>query len=263
MKIRSFLFAGFLIALNMAFIWGQDSDTHEDVADMKEQEKYLKTAEILEVEIDSIDGRTAPWGVILDDGRTSRQAIFKYVNRPRPTYLPDSYHYEIAAYKLSGLLEYPLIPPVVERVINDTPGSLQLLLEGCFSLQKQQREGLKPDDPQEFSEALSELAVFENLVFCERNTEDIFIQESDWKVWRVDFSEAFDSIVELSSKNEITRCSKALFHNLQRLDERDVKTVLEPHCNEEEIDALVKRKDLIIERITRLVEEKGEEAVLF
>ena len=247
----------------MAFLWGMDSDTHEDIADMKELEKYLKTAEILEVEIDSIEGRTAPWGVILDDGTTSRQAIFKYANRSRPAFLPDSYYYEIAAYKLSELLEYPLIPPVVERVINDTPGSLQLLLEGCISLQKQQREGLKPVDPQKFLDTLSELAVFENLVFCERTTEDVFIQESDWKIWRVDFSEAFDSIGELSSKNEITKCSKALFHNLQKLDDRDVKKVLEPYCNEEEIDALIKRKDLIIERIMRLVEEKGEEAVLF
>lgn len=263
MKIKLFLFAWLLIALNMAFVCGKDSNTNEDIADMIEMEKYLKTAEILEVEIDSFDGRTAPWGVILDDGKTSRQALFKYVNRPRPTYLPDSFHYEIAAYKLSKLLEYPLIPPVVERVINDTPGSLQLLLEGCFSLQKQQREGLKPVDPQKFLDALSELVVFENLVFCERNTEDVFIQESDGKIWRVDFSEAFDSIVELSSKNEITKCSKTLFHNLQKLDDRDVKTVLEPHCNEEEIDALAKRKDLIIERITLLVKEKGEEAVLF
>jgi hypothetical protein len=79
----------------------------------------------------------------------------------------------------------------------------------------------------------------------------------------VDFSEAFDSLAELSSENEITKCSKALFHNLQRLDERDIKTVLQSHCNEEEIDALLKRRDLIIERLTQLIDEKGEEAVLF
>lgn len=263
MKIRLFLFAWLLITLHMAFLCGKDANINEDIADMIELEKYLKTAEVLEVEIDSIDGRTAPWGVMLDDGKTIRQAIFKYVNRPRPTHLPDSYHYEIAAYKLSKLLEYPLIPPVVEREINETPGSLQLLLEGCFSLQQQQREGLKPADPQKFLDGLSELAVFENLVFCEQNTEDVFIQESDWKIWRVDFSEAFNSFAELSIENEITRCSKALFHNLQRLEERDIKSVLESHCNEEEIDALLKRKILIIEKITLLIEEKGEEAVLF
>jgi hypothetical protein len=247
----------------MAFLCGKDANIDEDIADMIELEKYLKTAEVLEVEIDSFDGRTAPWGVMLDDGKTIRQALFKYVNRPRPTHLPDSYHYEIAAYKLSKLLEYPLIPPVVEREINETPGSLQLLLEGCFSLQHQQREGLKPADPQKFLDGLSDLAIFENLVFCEPNTEDVFIQENDWKIWRVDFSEAFDSFVELDSKNEITKCSKALFHNLKKLDEREIRIVLESHCNKEEIDALLERKNLIIERITLLIKEKGEEAVLF
>jgi hypothetical protein len=122
---------------------------------MIELEKYLKTANIIEVEIDKYEGRTAPWGVILDDGETSRQGIFKYVNRPRPTLLPDSYHYEIAAYEVSKLLEYLVVPPVVEREVKETLGSLQLLLEGCFPLSQQKRKGLQPSEPQKFSDVIA------------------------------------------------------------------------------------------------------------
>jgi hypothetical protein len=230
---------------------------------MKKLEIYLKTAEIIEVEIDNIEGRTAPWGVRLNDGEICRQAMFKYVDRPRPTHLPDSYHYEIAAYKVSKLLEYPVVPTVVEREIKETQGSLQLFLEGCFSLSQQQRSGIKPSNPQKFSDALSELAVFENLVFCERDSEDIYIQENDWKIWRVDFSEAFEPYAELNSEAAITVCSKELFHNLQRLEASEIKNALEPHLNDEEIDALLQRKELVIDKIKRLTQEKGEEAVLF
>ena len=263
MKIKLILAVGLLIILNTTFICGKEFHPVQEIADMNKLEIFLKTAEIYEVEIDKYEGRTAPWGVVLNDGGINRQAIFKYINRPRPTLLPDSYHYEIAAYEVSKLLEYIVVPPVVEREVKETLGSLHLFLEGCFSLSHQQRRGTKPTDSQKFSDDLSEIAVFENLVFCERNSEDIYIQESNWKIWRVDFSEAFAPFTELNSETNITRCSKELFQNLQKLEASEIKKVLEPHLNDEEIDALLKRIDLIIDKIKLLIEEKGEDTVLF
>jgi hypothetical protein len=263
MKIKLILIVGLLLVLNTTVLHGSKFISSQDIADLDKLEKFLKSAEITEVEIDNIEGRTAPWGVMLSDGKISRRAMFKYVDRSRPTLLPDSYHYEIAAYELSKLLEYCLVPPVVEREIKETLGSLQLFLEGCFSLSQHQRGDSEPTDDQKFSDALSELAVFENLVFCERNSEDVFIQESDWKIWRVDFSEAFAPFAELNSEAAITKCSKELFHNLQRLEASEIKTVLDSHLNAEEMDALLQRKDLVIDKIKHLIKEKGEDAVLF
>jgi len=257
------ILVGFLMFINMTCIYAHDLDLDQNIVDRDNLERYLLTAEILEVEIDSIEGRTAPWSVILDDGTITRQSLFKYVDRRRPTLLPDSYHYELAAYKLSKFLEYAAVPPVVERKIRDTLGSLHLFLEGCFSLSQQRRQDMKPPDPQNFADELSELAVFENLVLCERNPEDIYIQEKDWKIWRVDFSEAFAPLAELNAGNEIARCSKDLFLNLQKVETEGLKTVLHPHLNDEEFDALLRRKDMIIDRIKRLIEEQGEDAVLF
>lgn len=263
MKINLISIVGLLMVLNTTVFPGNEFISRQDILSLDKLEEFLKTAEITEVEIDNIEGRTAPWGVMLSDGKICRRAMFKYADRSRPTLLPDSYHYEIAAYELSKLMEYSLIPPVVEREIKDTLGSLQLFLEGCFSLSQQQRGELEPADLQKFSDELSELAVFENLVFCERDSEDIFIQESDWKIWRVDFSEAFAPFVELNSEAAITRCSKELFLNLQRLEASEMKTVLDSHLNDEEMDALLQRKDLVIDKIKQLIMEKGEDAVLF
>ena len=167
------ILVGFLMFLNITFICANDLDLDQDMVGRDTLEKYLLTADVLEVEIDSIEGRTAPWSVILDDGEITRQALFKYVDRRRPTLLPDSYHYEIAAYEMSKILGYSTVPPVVEREIKETAGSLHLFLGECFSLSQQQRRELKPPDPKNFSDALSDLAVFENLVFCARNPEDI------------------------------------------------------------------------------------------
>lgn len=254
---------GLLMFLDITFICANDLSFDQDIVSRESLEKYLRTADVLEVEFDSIEGRTAPWGVILYDGEVTRRALFKYVDRRRPTLLPDSYHYEIAAYEMSKLLGYSVVPPVVEREIKETMGSLHLFLEGCFSLSQQQKREIKPPDPQNFSDALSELAVFENLTFCERNAEDIYFQEKDWKIWRVDFSEAFAPLGELDPGNGFERCSKALFLNLQKVEQDELKTVLQPHLNDEEIGALFNRKDMIIKKIKLLIGEKGEDAVLF
>jgi hypothetical protein len=101
------------------------------------------------------------------------------------------------------------------------------------------------------------------LVLCEKDPEDIYIRESDWKVCRVDFSQAFSPFTEIPADTEITRCSKKFFHNLQKMVAADVKVKLQSHLNDEEIEALLKRKDLIIDKINVLIQEKGEDAVLF
>jgi len=263
MKIKLILAVGLIMVMNMTILCSNEFRVGQDIVKMNELEEYLKTAEIMEVEFDKFDGRTAPWGVTLNDGVINRQAIFKYVNRPRPALLPDSYQYEIAAYKMSKLLKFPVVPIVVEREIENTLGSLHLFLEGCISLNQQRKKGIEPIDSQKFSNALSDLAVFENLVFCERNPEDIYIQESDWKIWRVDYSEAFAPIAELSSEAAITGCSKELFQNLQSLEASEIKKVIGMHLNDEEIDALIQRKELVIDKIKKLAQEKDKDTVLF
>jgi len=48
-----------------------------------------------------------------------------------------------------------------------------------------------------------------------------------------------------------------------KLDDNEVKARLKPYLNDEEIKALFERKKAIINRIKQLIQEKGEEAVLF
>jgi hypothetical protein len=42
-----------------------------------------------------------------------------------------------------------------------------------------------------------------------------------------------------------------------------IKAKLKQYLNDEEMSMLLKRKKLIIEKIKKLIEEKGEESVLF
>lgn len=251
------------------YYYGNSQAADQETLNQKSIEIYLKTAQVGPEDWQEVYGRTESWIICLDDGEIKRRGFFKVTDRPRSRLLPDSYKNEIAAYELNKLLGLHLVPPIVEREINDKRGSLSLFLEGFLREGQRRRRNIEPTDPKRFKETLEELRVFENLTYSrglcqQRALEDIFImQEENWKVWRVDFSEAFNPTLELITDCEITCCSRRLFQNLQKLDSNVVKDKLNPYLNDKEIDALLKRKELIVEIIRKLIEERGEDSVLF
>jgi len=178
--------------------------------------------------------------------------------------MADSYKYDIAAYELTKLLGVQMIPPVVEREIEGRKGTLQVRLENCIREKDRRRKKLEPPNPKTFSNALEEVKVLENLTYDEcQDADDLYVHRDDWRVCRVDFSEAFAPMSELMPGCGITVCSRKFYEGLLKLDEESVKSALGRYLSIEEIGALLNRKDLIITKIKALIGEKGEEAVLF
>jgi hypothetical protein len=242
-------------------------DTTEDrvaAITRREMEQYLATAAIADISKPEALGRTAPWRITLEQAGVSRKAIFKYINRPRPEPLADSYRYELAAYELSNYLKLGFVPPVVERKIDDLAGSLQVFVDHSISEQERKERDIRPTDAAAFGQAMDNLRVFENLVYdsCE-NVQDILLDQKTWKVYRVDFSQAFAPKNATLADCEISRCSKGLYQRLLAWDQEKVRTFLAPYLNEEEIHALNARKDAIISTIKRLIGTRGADTVIF
>jgi hypothetical protein len=215
-------------------------------------EDYLRKAGVGTIIRGAQRGRTEPWTIILDDGQAVRRAIFKYVDRRRPSLLPDSFNYEIAAYELSKLLGLDIVPAVVERQIEGTKGSLQAFVESAVPETARRRNGPEPPEPLKFREALETIKVFAMLVndACE-NLEDTLVQTGNWRVFRVDFSEAFAPSPELRPDCGLTSCPDELDTKLRDLDDRVIGQKLAPYLNKDEIEALIRRKG----RLIRLLED--------
>ena len=215
-------------------------------------EDYLRKAGVGTIIRGAQRGRTEPWTIILDDGQVVRRSIFKYVDRRRPSMLPDSYFYEIAAYELSKLLGLDIVPPVVERQIEGTKGSLQAFVESAVPEAARRRNGPEPPEPLKFGEALESVRVFALLVndTCE-NLEDTLVETGTWRVFRVDFSEAFGPSPELRPDCGLTSCPDGLCLKLRDLDDRVIGQRLAPYLNKDEIGALIRRKG----RLIRLLED--------
>ena len=250
MKTKSFTMRVILVYFTvslMGLIW----TSGEDEISLVDMEIYLKSSEIITAIPDENLGRTEPWRVELDDETVKRRAMFKHVSRCRPHMLPDCYKYEIAAYELSKLLRLNIVPPTVSREIKGIPGSLQMFLEDCVSLQTIQRRNLELPDPDKFEKSILDINVFENLTYCPFDEEDIWVHFEDGKVYRVDFSEAFAPHHELTPECKISQSSQELYENLVNLSEAEVKTHLSNYLNEQEIEALIVRKSLIIDALEK------------
>lgn len=226
-------------------------------------EAALRECRIARIRKDA-SGRTSPWIVTFSEGCAIERGIFRYVDRQRPQPMADSYTYDIAAYELTKILGVELIPPMVEREVGGRPGTLQVFLENCVRERDRRRKKLEPPDTQAFRNALEEIKVFVNLAYDDcYNTGDLYIHLDDWRVCRVDFTEAFAPLEELPPGCAITTCSKTLYTGLLALDEDDVRAKLGKYLNDGELGALFVRKNLILEKIKTLIAEKGEENVLF
>lgn len=267
--ILSIVFFVCLFFVSLGFIRSQT--VTQDNMTTKELEIYLKTAKIAP-DKQSAGRRTESYVVSLNDGKTTRTGFIKLTNRTRPHPLADSYKYEIAAYELDKLLDLNLVPPTVEREIERRKGALRVFLENVLYESDRRRKNIEPPDQEGFNKTLDDIIVFENLAYSPalcgfkelQALDDILIMvKEDWKVWRVDFSEAFGPSAELFPDCKIIRCSRKLYQNLKKLDSKSVKRRLKSYLNDDEIAALLKRKDLIIEKIENLIKEKGEGSVLF
>lgn len=237
--------------------------------DRESLEKFLRNADI--VSIDKGRGRrTDSWQIELIEDGVRRRGFFKLTDRPRPQPSGgDSYRYVIAAYELDKMLELNLVPTTVERKIKKDKGSLMLYVEGdVINESDRVQKNLDPPDLEKFKCEMAAVNVFEHLIFfpclCNQtDTDNILIQtNNDWKVWMIDLSTAFAPATRLIRDCPLSCCPKELFEKLIDLDENAVKTRLKPYMTEEELNAMMARKDLIVKMIKELIEERGEEAVL-
>lgn len=256
MRNRTLLFAISSVLFIFTIGSPEKQMTDQEKIDQKSMENYLGTAEIISVR-ELPEGRTGPWQVRLKDKKIEMRAIFKHINNPRPAlFLAGSYKYEIAAYELDKLLHLNIIPPVVEREINGVKGSLQVYIENFMRESERKRADIEPLNPVAFQNIMELIKIFENLTYCKHDSMDIFIQKKDWKVWRVDFHEAFSPLSKLFPDWELSSCPEEFYQNFLKLDENKVHERLKPYLNNEEIAALLARKKLIMERLKQVLKEK-------
>ncbi len=153
------------------------------------------------------------------------------------------------------------VPPAVVRKVRNSQGSVQLWIENAMTEAERRQERLVPAGTWRL--AAHDMWVFDNLINnIDRNQGNI-LYDADWNLWFIDHTRAFGRIKKLPSPERIKRCSQRLWEALRALDGEQVKERLGPYLGGFEIEAVMARRDRLVELIEQKIAELGEDAVLF
>ena len=171
--------------------------------------------------------------------------------------------YEVAAYELAVMLGLPFVPPTVRRVVGNRDGTLQLWIESAMSEQDRIDQNIAPPNPTWWRGVFGTLIVFDNLIFnADRNTGNLLI-DPDWNVWFIDHTRGFQIERDLRNPEHIVFCERGLWQRLKTLTDDEIKEPLSRYLDGRELSALLVRRQRLVTHIDRLIEENGEDAVIF
>jgi hypothetical protein len=236
-------------------------------------EDLLRSGEVVETGRIPVGVSRPRWLIVTDGTRTAR-AVWKTIDAFEPLQrlargkpmmsFQDSYKNEIASYELDKLLGLGLVPPTVERRIDGEVGALQLWVEDTTTEWKRLEEDIHPSDIRRWNEQMYTVRLFHQLIAdSDYNNGRNLLVDSDFNLYMVDSSRAFGPDRKLRRPGSLNRFSSQLLRRLQGLDEELLESRLGRWLSQRRIRALLVRRDLILDRARVLVEEQGEDAVLF
>ena len=239
----------------------------------EEMGEFLRTAEVVDSQRTS-KGLTQPWHLTLSDGRITHDASFQSVNTRRTNVtfrggggelnFVDSFAYNIAAYRLAGLVGLgDMIPVTVERRWKGERGAISWWVDAQFDDGERRDLGVDPPSSRSWNQQIRRLLVFSALVQdSDRNPGNILISET-WKVWMIDFTRAFRLAPELQNLDGLVRCDRDLLEKLRALTREQVEEVADDYLTGLEIAAVMTRRDRLVAHFETLIAERGEDRVLY
>jgi hypothetical protein len=238
--------------------------------------EFLNTAEVVGKPVDFDDlAITSPRRLTLSNGTLTLRAIFKdentqyrgtfrYADGREVDMVKDSYLHEIAAFELDRMLGLELVPPCVERKLYNRKGSLCLWIEDAMTEAKRKEKGVEPPDTTAFSEQVSNVRVFQQLIGDQdySNIRNIMV-DSEFRVYKVDSSMAFAVDSSIYKQLNPNRYTPEMLAALRALDKAKVTERLKPWLIKPQLKSLWARRDKILERADALIAEKGEDKALY
>ncbi len=176
----------------------------------------------------------------------------------------DDALFEIPAYRLGKLLGLNNIPPTVPREISGIEGSIQLWVEEATSERKRLQQDLQPPNLQLWSGQVDTMRLFDHLIYNRDRHDGNVLFDPSWRLWMIDHTRSFpDQETLMSFRAPVQRCEVNLWERLQQLDRGIVTKAVAPFVGPAEIEAILKRRDLIVEIIKEQISRQGETRVLF
>jgi hypothetical protein len=238
---------------------------------------FLKDAKVIRTRTTS-KGVTAPKRLTLSDGNIEHDAVFQAVDehkmvmnlggggRQSTTELNfvDSYKYNIAAYEVARLLGLDYMMPVyVERKWGGQTGSISWFVPSLMDESERLKKKIQPPNPTDWNQQMYRMRAFSSLVRdTDRNLTNVLVTHQ-WKVMMIDFSRAFRLQPELLHQKDLAKIDRSLLAKMESLTRESVNEATKDYLTAAELDAMMKRRDLLVAHFKKLIADLGEEKVLY
>jgi hypothetical protein len=165
----------------------------------------------------------------------------------------DYWGFNVAAYRLGVMMGLDMIPPSVPRRFRSQDAAFTWWVDDVI-LDEQERVKQKrePPSPTRWAEQMHVLRVFDELIAnTDRNQGNLLI-DKHWKIWFIDHTRAFRTTSTLQAPSTIVRCDKALLDAMKTLSLPAMKVQLDDFLTQQQMEALLKRRDLLVNRLESL-----------
>jgi hypothetical protein len=207
-------------------------------------EAYLKTAEVVSLEELQV-GVTKPRRAKLAPGGPVEAFAWKVLPPGRVSGYWESYKSEIAAYELDKLLGLDMVPPTVERRVDNTTGAAVMWCSQTKSFG--QLKGVPTAPPQHhasWNRQLARAKMFDNLIGNRDPNLGNWLVDPAWNLILIDHTRAFTTDKDLVHK-KMSRIDGALWDKMSALTLESLEPVLGPWMGKGEIKAVLQRRDLM------------------
>lgn len=251
--------------------------TPEELAERTRWEEFLEKAEIVDQkQMVGSEAVTSPWKLTLKLGDIENFGLWKAIE-VRVGRLTDSWKWEVAAYRLDKLLGLNMVPPTIERRFQGNRGSIQIWAKVLMSLKDKEEKKIKIPSYKVFpwNRALYIQRLFDNLIANEDRHQNNFLITEDWRLILIDHSRSFRTTKKFTQSliytdkhkegpREMKELPRVLVDNVRALTAESIRAAVGEYLTDEEIAAVMVRRDLILKEIDRIIQAAGgEDKVLY
>ncbi len=174
----------------------------------------------------------------------------------------DSYKGQCAAYQMARLFELDNVPPTVCRRVNGIDGSVQLWIERTLGEAGQGAAG-PPPVTADWQRQIQAMRIFDSLIFNDDRNRGNYLIDTEWALWMIDHSRAFQVHKDLRYGDEIVWCSPRMWELLQQVTDDQIRAAIDAYLVSEQMGALLERRELLVAHIQKMIDERGQGSVIF
>jgi len=260
------------LSLAASSLAGQSKATTTSQLTPAEMETFLQKARIMDKR-DAGAGVTGSLRVTLSDGTLTHDAHVQFIDIAKPVFeagqhtelnFKDSYRFNIAGYRLAQLLEINTVPMSVERNVDGKAAAVTWWIDDVKMNEKDRltKKTMGPD-PLRTSNQIQLMHIWDELIQNRDRNMGNVLWTSDWTMWMIDHTRAFRLGKNLLRPEDVTRCDRGLLARLKALTDASIETAVGDSLLKGERQAVLERRDRIVQIIEERAARLGEAVVFF